>query len=450
MRSLAVKLTLAFLGVSLIGIVLVAFFAARVSGEQVATVLSQQQQKEVITIIKDLYRQGESWESIASQIPEEYEPRDFLVIDEEDRVLLAGLGLRPGQRVPPEFRQDKSELIVNNDSIGFFIVPNVNGRRGPGGPPPPQPPSNQTIMNNINRGILIGALGALFISSVVGFVLARRITKPLKEITAASQAIAKGDLSQKINFRSADELGTLANSFNKMSEDLAESQRQRRQMTADIAHDLRTPLSLIVGHAEAIEDGILPASAETIHVIHDEAKRLNHLIEDLRTLSLADTGELTIVKQSVNPKDLLNRAGMAHSPAAREKNIQLTINADTSIPTVDLDPNRISQVLDNLISNAIRYTPENGHVSLGLAQEKDMVKFSIQDSGPGIKNEDLKHIFERFYRADKARTRSEGGSGLGLAIAKSLIQQHQGEIWVTSQIGEGSTFHFSLPSSTII
>ena len=437
LRSLTIKLTLAFGGVSLIGVVLVALLATRITENQVNSLLNQQEQVRIAQELADFYESEGSWEAVSDRIRGDYSPREFVVIDDQNRIVLPGLRLPLGQRVPPEAANAGIEILVENVKIGTL----VSFQPGPA----PPPPNNNNILDTINRNIIYGAITALFISSVVGVFLARRITKPLQELTAASQAIAAGDLSQQVTVRSNDEIGQLATSFNKMSSDLVQIRNQRQQMTADIAHDLRTPLSLILGHAEAIEDGVLPATPETLHVIHDEAQRLNHLIEDLRTLTLADSGQLSVNKRLVNPIDLINRAGYAHKPAAKDKNINLAIVIAENLPQIEVDPHRISQVLDNLVSNAIRYTPKDESIWLQVKNVADGLQFSVQDSGSGIEEGDLEHIFDRFYRADKSRNRDEGGSGLGLAIARSLILQHNGRIWAESQVGQGTIFNFTLP-----
>jgi signal transduction histidine kinase len=240
-------------------------------------------------------------------------------------------------------------------------------------------------------------------------------------------------------------LGELAASFNQMSADLTQSQELRRQMTADIAHELRTPLTVVLGHTEALSDGELPPDPETFEIIFDETKRLNRLVEDLRTLSLSDAGELHLNRSEIPPGDLLERAVAARKPEAKAKEIDLQIDITGGLPAVDVDADRMIQVLVNLLDNALRYTPAGGWINLSAKRFQEGVAISVQDSGPGISPEDLEHLFERFYRGDKSRQREEGGSGLGLAIAKSLVESQGGNIKVESQPGEGARFIVELP-----
>ncbi|MCA9920359.1 MAG: HAMP domain-containing protein, partial [Anaerolineales bacterium] len=308
-----------------------------------------------------------------------------------------------------------------------------------------QQPPRADFSTRVNRAIFLAALGATAVSLLIGVLLARSLIKPLREITKATRAVAQGNLAQQVPVRSDDELGQLATSFNQMSADLAQSRDLRRQMTADIAHDLRTPLSLILGHAEALSDGVLPPTPETFDVIHDEARRLNRLVEDLRLLSLAEAGELTLTVRPVSPRSLLERAVLAYAPAAQQKQVSLTLDAPDDLPEVVVDPDRMAQVLDNLVSNALRYTPENGRIHLTAQQNQSAIQLKVQDSGPGMSAEDLAHVFDRFYRGDKSRQRHEGGSGLGLAIAKSIVGGHNGRIWAESAPGQGATFIIELP-----
>ncbi len=217
-------------------------------------------------------------------------------------------------------------------------------------------------------------------------------------------------------------------------------------MTADIAHDLRSPLTVMAGYLEALRDGVLQPTAERFEMMHQEARYLRRLVEDLRTLSLADAGELTLMRQPVLPSELLARTRAAHEPQARQLGIDLRLAASDDVPPVEADPERLAQVLDNLVSNALRHTPAGGWIALGAAPNTGHVLLTVQDSGEGIAPEQLPHIFDRFYRGDPARQTDEGESGLGLAIAKSLVELHGGHISVESQQGRGTTFRISLPA----
>jgi two-component system sensor histidine kinase BaeS len=245
--------------------------------------------------------------------------------------------------------------------------------------------------------------------------------------------------------RSQDELGELATSFNLMSAELERSNELRQRVTADIAHDLRTPLSIILGHTEALNEGVLPPTEEALYIIHDEARRLNRLVDDLRTLTLAEAGEMQLTRRLVEPRALLERTALAHTPGAGQAEIDLRMEADSDLPEVEVDPDRMAQVLDNLLDNALRYTPAGGHISLSAHSLPGNIRIVVQDSGPGVAPEELSRIFERFYRTNKSRGRGEGGSGLGLAIARSIVTAHGGRISAESEPGQGLSFIIDLP-----
>jgi signal transduction histidine kinase len=249
--------------------------------------------------------------------------------------------------------------------------------------------------------------------------------------------------------RSNDELGELAEAFNKMSTELSRSVNTRKQMTADIAHELRTPLSLILGHAEAVHDGVLPPTRENFEIIREEAIRLEHLVDDLRTLSLADAGELKTNLQSVEPERLLQEVASLYQYQTQKKHITLDLDIAPSLPNIEIDPGRLTQVLTNILDNALRHTPEGGRIVFAAKQAQEQMELSIQDSGPGIIVDDINRIFDRFYRIDPSRQREDGGSGLGLAIAKSIVQAHGGQIRAESEPGQGLKIIITLPKKAI-
>lgn len=442
MRSLTVKLVLGFTLVSLVGIALVAIMAAQFTGNQFRQFFENQNRDALIADLEEYYQQNGSWQGLdrvaKSQAFVQKYGWGFVVVDSGGRVILQvpDAGQQPW-RFRPDVQVEKGiPIIVDGQRVGTYF--NLGIRFDPRVP-------LTTQIRRLYSSLVLASVGAVIASILLGVLLARSLTRTLRELTNATQKVARGDLEQQVPVRSKDELGELAVSFNQMSSDLVKSRDLRRQMTADIAHELRTPLTVVLGHTEALSEGQLPPDSETFDIIFDETKRLNRLVDDLRTLSLSDAGELHLNQQQISPRELLDRAAAARKQEARGNEIQLQIEAAENLPEVYVDADRMTQVLVNLLDNALRYTPAGGQISLTARSAAGGVELIVKDNGPGIPDEDLQHLFERFYRGDKSRQREEGGSGLGLAIAKSLVESQGGQIIVESMPGEGAKFIIRLP-----
>jgi len=257
--------------------------------------------------------------------------------------------------------------------------------------------------------------------------------------------VAQGTLAEPVPIRTGDELGALARAFNNMNESLARGRELRQRMTADIAHELRTPLSVILGHAEALSEGVLPPTPETFHIIHDEANHLNRLVEDLRTLSMSEAGELALSLQAQPVSGLLERTAAAYLPQARARGISLIVETSPDLPDVEYDPDRMSQVMGNLLRNALRHTPEGGRIEIAATGRPSGVRILVRNNGPSIEADELEQVFDRFYGGRGKPRRREEGTGLGLAIAKSIVEAHGGRIWAESPPSEGAAFIIDLP-----
>ncbi len=303
----------------------------------------------------------------------------------------------------------------------------------------------QIAFNSIGRFFIWGGLIAVVVALILTFILSRRILSPVKALTEASRKLGKGDFSQRVNVNDEGEVGELAESFNTMASDLEHNEQLRRNMVADVAHELRTPLSNLNGYLEAIRDGVIKPDAETIRSLSEEGATLSGLVNDLQELSLADAGELKLNYQSVDIAKLIKEAVTAAQTRANAKNIKLSASLPRNLPRVNIDPQRTRQVLNNLLANAIAHTLSKGTITVSAQRKVSEIITSVTDTGEGISAEDLPYIFERFYRVDKSRARSTGGSGLGLTIAKRLVEAHGGRIQVESELGKGSTFSFTLP-----
>jgi two-component system sensor histidine kinase BaeS len=290
---------------------------------------------------------------------------------------------------------------------------------------------------------IVSAIVATLAAFIASFFLVRQLTSPIRELTVATKAMAAGQLNQQVKVRSRDEVGQLALSFNQMSADLARASQARKQMTADLAHDLRTPLTILRGYTEGLKDGRLEGSSKLYSIMHAEVEHLQHLVEDLRTLSLADAGEIRLNRRAVDPAAVLERTALAYFVQAEQQKVNLQVQAAEGLPSINVDTDRMAQVLNNLVSNALRYTPPNGTITLAAEAKDQAVSLKVSDTGSGIAPADIPFVFDRFYRVDKSRQRMEGdsaSSGLGLAIAKAIVEAHGGEIKVESTVGQGTTF----------
>jgi signal transduction histidine kinase len=284
-------------------------------------------------------------------------------------------------------------------------------------------------------GMLIGTLGV------------RRWVNPLADVMGAAETLAGGDFSVRVEEKGDQEFIKLAQSFNHMAEELQHAEMQRRNLTADVAHELRTPLHILQGNLEGALDGVYKASPEYFKSMLEETRLLQRLVEDLQTLSLAETGNLELNLQTLLVKDLLEDVVTSFSVQADAGKIQIRLNypKDLDELTLEGDWHRLDQVVGNLVSNALRYTAEGGEIILGADKNDTGVKITIQDSGAGIPAEDLPYVFDRFWKGDKTRSRTSGGSGLGLAIARQLVSAHGGTITVESEEGVGTKFTVELP-----
>jgi signal transduction histidine kinase len=301
------------------------------------------------------------------------------------------------------------------------------------------------LTSTINRFLLWGGLMAIAIALIVTFLLSRPILAPIKALTTTARKLGQGDFSQRVKVRSQGEVGELAQTFNTMAGGLERNEKLRRNMVADIAHELRTPLSNVAGYLEAIHDDVIKPDKATISSLCEEVGLLSRLVDDLQELALADAGELKLMRQPEDLSLLIEQSVKAVQTKALEKSLNVTADLPPILPPVNIDYQRISQVLRNLLANAITHTPDGGRITVSTILEDKQIKVSVQDTGEGIPATDLPNMFERFYRVDKSRARNRGGSGLGLTIAKRLVEAHGGAIGVQSEPGKGSCFYFSLP-----
>ncbi|MDA0771286.1 MAG: ATP-binding protein [Chloroflexi bacterium] len=459
--SLSQKILLAFVLVVLASTALTAFFANRSAATGLNVFVSQGAElraQRLAPSLSNYYSRVGSWDGIGALLernlalvdggnrpggPQRGNNAQRLALLLDQRIVLAD-GQRKvvydsddaivGETLTSRLLTSAVPVIVDGVDVGFVLFAQQENNA-----------LAQQFTRGVNRGILLAALGAVVLALIMAAVLSRQLVAPVRRLTLAARGIAEGDLSQRVETSGGDEVGQLAVTFNQMAEMLEAGETQRRQLLADIAHELRNPLSTIQGNLEGMLDGVLPLEAEQVATVHDQTLLLSRLIEDLRLLSLAQAGQLPLNRASTDVKSLVESVVEDFKPLAESKQVVLETSLGSSLPQISVDRGRMSQVLANLISNALRYVPDAGRIEVGAIAVNGSVEMSVSDNGSGISDADLPHLFERFYRVDAARNRSAGGSGLGLAIAKELVDAHGGSIRAESKLGEGSRFSFTVP-----
>lgn len=300
----------------------------------------------------------------------------------------------------------------------------------------------------VSLALALGA--AALVSAVVGVVLNRRIGRSLATVSTAAARVGAGAYDSRVPEPGlGTEFDDLARSFNAMAARLHESDRLRARLLADVAHEVRTPVATIAGYLEAIEDGVQPLDEDTLAVLREQSARLTRLADDLAAVTRAESGDLALHREPVAPADLLHAAAGAVRERASAADVRICVDVPDGLPPIAVDRTRVAQVLDNLLTNAVRHTPAGGRIVLAAAREPDgSVSLRVTDTGEGIAPEHLPHVLERFYRVDTARDRGHGGSGIGLAISRALVQAHGGTLTAASDgSGAGATFTVTLPSA---
>ncbi len=455
MKSLALKLTLAFLFVGLIGAILIALIVRQTTRNEFDRFMQNRDLSALANTLGAYHQFYGSWEGIdkvlRSRMAEtmrgsgqgmrrnQLDPSvNFILTSGNGTVLFSPNPTMIGE-VIPEGDLESATAVVNDDEVVGWVLP--AGMAAMWG----KATAEGVFLANINKAILFSAIAAAVAALMLGGFLAYSLTHDLRKLTLATKQVAKGDLGYQVEINSQDELGELGTSFNQMSTDLEKSTRLRKQMTANIAHDLRSPLAVISGYTEALCDGKLTPTEEIFTTMHMEASHLNRLIDDLKFLSLVDAGELPLYRQPVLASSLLQRVAKAYGIQAGKKNISLQVNAAPDLPEIMIDVERMVQVLGNLMNNAIRHTTPGGEIQLTADRSGDWMVLRVIDNGEGIPESDLPLIFERTYRGDQSRQQQEAATGLGLSIARSLVEAQGGTLTAASKIGAGSTFSIRIP-----
>jgi len=339
--------------------------------------------------------------------------------------------------VPPDFPERELLAIkVDGKEVGWLGFAMIRGI---------ELPAEEAFINQLRTNLMIGLGLGLVVAVILAWLLARHLSRPVNEVAEGIRALAAGDYSSKLDTRGSDEIAKLGDDVNRLSSALSEHETTRKRWVSDMAHELRTPLSIITGELEAMSDGVRPLNREQLESVQDEVKHLSTLIEDLHSLALTDSGALAYKMQAVDFNELVQMTTESFKARAGSKDLDLSYaNPDQAIMLWG-DEQRLGQLLRNLLDNAVSYTDTGGHISVHLGKEKQMAKLTISDTAPGASNEECEHLFERLYRMEGSRNRNSGGSGLGLAICRNIVEAHGGKIFAEPGPDGGLRITTTLP-----
>ena len=457
MRSLSWKIGLSLLLVVAVSVGVTAYLTHHRTTSEFSNFMSESRSsylERTEQTLTDFYTKNGSWSGVQNLI--QSLPtfiNDRLILADSSGTIIGDTNAQwLGETVQSVGLFKPTSIVVSGQEVGklyllssgMVIVQFVPPGGALSGQPPPSSPE-QRFLSHVNTSLIIAGVVGAAVAILLGLFLTRQFTKPIRALKKGAARIAKGDLAYRVDVKSRDEFGELANSFNSMAASLDGSEQSRRRLFADIAHELRTPLSVIGGTVDAMLDGVYEPNADNLNSIKEETEVLTTLVGELRDLTLAESGHLKLEFEPTNLAELVRRRVSQADVIARGKNVTLRMDIAEGLPEIEADGRRIEQVVANLLDNALNHTPSGGIVMVAVSRDKDGVLVSVSDTGEGVPAEDLSHIFERFYRVDDARSRKTGGAGLGLAIAKQMVELHGGRIWVESEVGKGSKFSFTLP-----
>jgi len=449
-RSFALRLGAAFAGVGIAAAALTAILVNVAFGSRFTGYLDAQQQvreQQLVAILADSYSRSSGWVSgdLSSLTPLAFmdggtlrllDPSGRTVWEPSPDQLLGQMGemhrqMMGGGVLGPEHRLP---ITVGGEVVGTAVV------RFPATGLLPQ---DVSFRASVNRLLLYGGLAAGLLALLLGIVLARRATAPARELARAARGFASGDRGRRVRYDTPDEFGEMARAFNAMGDAVEEEDRLRRDFAAEVAHEVRTPLSIIRSQIEGIQDGVLEPNPSTVGSLHEETLRLTRLMGDLETLASAEAAGFSLSPQPTSLKPLLDEC--AHGFAGPFEAQGVTLRLELEDVVADLDPNRMRQVVSNLLSNALKFTPSGGSVDVQLGKTGGQAVITVTDTGPGIAPDDVPHVFDRFFRGRGVRA---SGSGIGLTVVRELVEAHGGSVEVASQPGAGAVFTVCLPRAS--
>lgn len=451
---LRAKLQLAFLTVVVIGVGAVSLLANLAAEREVRAYMvgsGMATASQLAADLADYYEQQDSWDGVGALLTSGTThgmqgmgmDQRLTLTDLQGQIIADSGGVAAGTAFTAPAAATSIRVQRSNETLGALWV---EGGMSMGG----DVIDADNLLARVNRAIWLAALVAGLVGLGLGAVFSYGLTRPLQRLMTATRAIAAGDFTHRVALGSRDEIGELAASLDTMAGALQDAERQRLSLTADIAHELRNPLAVLQGNLEALCDGVLPPTPDNLQPLIDQSRLLARIVDDLRTLSLAEAGELRLERVDTAPHELVRSVAARFTTQATARQITLDIETDDSLPRIAIDAQRIEQVLGNLLSNALRHTPDGGRVICRVrlvSESSDALAFSVADSGSGIPIDALARVFDRFYRVDRGRARATGGTGLGLAIARQLVIAHGGAIRADNQPAGGACVTFTLPIS---
>lgn len=449
MNRLWIQLAGAFLVVALVAAGAVVLIVNQTTRNSFRSYVGQQNiansSADVIDRLEAHYARTGSWDGAQDLLPgmrgqggQGGGPR-MAVADAGYVIVAANDEARLGEKLTSAERDLALPLAVDGETVGYLFRQMGSAQA--------LSAAESQFLDNVTDALVVAASGAVALAVVMGAALAWMLARPLRALRQSARAIEQGQLGGKVPVTGTLEFQDVAASFNRMSAALAESESLRQRMTSDIAHELRSPLSVMRSQLEAMLDGVFPLNAEQVAIVYDQSLHLGRLVEDLRTLTRAEAGRLSLDFALLEPAALVQQIAVDFAPLAQDQSITLHVEAAPDLPPLRADRDRLRQVFTNLLVNALTHTPSGGSITLSAAPCAAGVRFGVADTGPGLTEDQARHVFERFYRTDDARQRDRGGSGLGLAITRELVRLHGGRVWVESAPGQGSRFMIELPGT---
>jgi two-component system sensor histidine kinase BaeS len=456
--SLRVKLTAAFLCITMVLFVLIGVFVNLILDKQFKEYVVEKQDKknaEIVNTLESRYLDwGNQWDTSGLESLGVGALGDSLMlrVTSADGTILWD-AMKHNSGMCASILENMSDNMQGRSSGGYEeqSFPIVSGGKKVGTVhigyygPYYYTDSDIRFLNTLNELLLAAAVVAAIIYIVLGAYMAKRLSSPISRVIRTAGQISKGNYDDRVDEKSSTkEIVELTDAINTLAQTLEKQETLRKRMTADVAHELRTPTANLQSHLEAMIDGIWKPDTDRLKSCHEETERISKMVSDLENLARAESGHLIIKKEQFDLSLLLQKVTQSFENEFHGKNIRLIMNSETR--NIQADPHMVEQIVVNLLSNALKYTPDGGTIQVGTAKRDDAIEISIKDSGIGISPEDLPNIFERFYRVDSSRSRATGGSGIGLSIVKSLVDTMKGSIQVTSQLDTGSEFVVTLPS----